>query len=242
MPHGTPDWGLVGPKETIYGLDDLGEHAVRLGSPHQWDRRGDVVYITNFAEGLGIFHVGFWAAPAYGTLFTYHARHGAYCVKLVTDGDITHETGLFATLPMPRIAGMALEFTFSTRSTGLYWHWQMGWRVGVDQYVAGVHWDLPNDRLEYFGADGLWHIFAENVYWSDRTQMGNTGKMVVDTTKWEYSRFLLNGATYSMKGLGVRPSVELVDYFFEVSLGLYGLAAIEAVGYVDSVIVTQNEP
>lgn len=31
MPHGTPDWGLVGPKTTTYGVDDLGEHAVRMG-------------------------------------------------------------------------------------------------------------------------------------------------------------------------------------------------------------------
>ena len=48
MPHGTPDWGLVGPKTTTYGMDDEGEAAVRLGSPHFFDRRGDVLLLTDF--------------------------------------------------------------------------------------------------------------------------------------------------------------------------------------------------
>ncbi|GAI90305.1 unnamed protein product, partial [marine sediment metagenome] len=88
MPHGTPDWGLVGPKDTVYGLDDLGEHAVRLGTPHLWDRRGDVIWMSDFREGLG--DVGTFVGPGAGgsvVLHTEYARQGAYCVQLTTDKD-----------------------------------------------------------------------------------------------------------------------------------------------------------
>lgn len=242
MPHGTPDWGLVGPKQTTYGLDDLGEHAARLGSPHLWDRRGDVVHQTDFSEGLGIYNVFFWGAPAYGCLYTHRARHGAFCVKLVTDGDKDHPTALVARIPIPRICGIGLEFTFSTRSTDLYWRWELTWYLGVDRYEARVRWDLVNNRLEYYAGVPVWPIFATDVYWVDITTLSNTGKMVIDTVKWEYSRFLLNDATFDMRGIAVDHSLGPPTNHFEVGLGFYGADTIEAEGYVDSVIITQNEP
>jgi len=242
MPHGTPDWGLVGPKATTYGLDDIGEAAVRLGSPHLWDRMGDVVHITDFSEGLGIWGVTYWALPAYGTLYTGIARSGAYCVRLVTEGVAIHGTGLSAHIPMPRVGGIGLEYTFSTRSTQRFWWWNMLWRIGTDQWEATVQWDLVNDRLEYQGADGLWHLLADDVAWNDLDLLCNTGKMVIDSVNWQYSRFLLNDQTYLMTGIGLRYVGMGIANYFQVRLELFGPAAINAVGYVDSVIVTQNEP
>lgn len=242
MPHGTPDWGLEGPKETVFGLDDLGEHAGRLGSPHLWDRRGDVVHITDFSEGLGIWTATFWAAPAYVTLFTSGARSGAYCVKLVTGGVAVQGTGLIAHIPMPRVTRIGLEYTFSTRSTQTYWSWYLTWNIGTDQYHATVRWDLVNSRLEYLGADGLRHLLADNVAWEDLAFLLNTGKMVIDSQRWEYSRFLLNDQTYPMAGLGVHHTTPAAANHFRAGLELFAPVAIEAEGYVDSLIVTQNEP
>lgn len=242
MPHGLPDWGLVGPKETTYGLNDLGEAVVRLGSPHLWDRRGDVVSTTEFSPGLGIWQVSYWAPPAYGTLFTERSRSGAFCVKLVTGGVAAQETGLVARIPMPRTAGLALEFSFSTRSTQLFWGWSLTWRIGVDQYMAIVRWDLVNSLLQYWGADGAYHVFATSVSWLDLDRILNTGKMVVASQTWQYARFLLNDQTYSLAGIPVEHRVMPPAHYFIASLALWGAAAINAVGYVDNVIVTQNEP
>jgi len=242
MPHGTPDWGLVGPKSTVYGLDDLGEHAARMGSPHLWDRRGDVVHQTDFSVGLGVWYAFWWGPPAYVCLFTEWARSGAFCVKLVTDGDVTHPVGLRAYLPMPRIAGMGLEYSFSTRSTHLYWQWLMEWHIGTDEYRGFVRWDLSNNRLEYRGADHNWHVFATDVFWEDSNYILNTGKLVVDTSLWQYARFLLNDQTYPMAGWAVEHTVVLVGNWFVLRIYLYAPNLIYAEGYVDSVIVTQNEP
>ncbi len=242
MSHGTPDWGLVGPRQTIYGLDDLGETAARLGSPHVWDRRGDVVHLTDFSEGLGIWRETSWGLPAYVTPFTGWARSGAFCVKLVTDGDAAHITGLQADIPMPQVYGMGLEYTFNTRSTHLYWEWYMGWYIGTDHYRASIRWDLANNRLEYYLLPGPWHIFAENVVWEDIDYLLNTGKMVIDSFNWQYSRFILNNRTYPLPGIAVDYSIVLAANYFILGVYLYGTAPAESVGYVDSVIVTQNEP
>jgi len=51
--HGTPDWGVTAGARTVYQMTDLGELAVRLGSIVTHDRRGDVIFLEDFEEGMG---------------------------------------------------------------------------------------------------------------------------------------------------------------------------------------------
>jgi len=242
MPHGTPDWGLVGPKSTTFGLDDLGEHAVRMGSPHLWDRRGDVVYTTDFSEGFGIFRGSFDGLGSGVTLYTGNARHGAFSVRLTPGSNLGRTAGLAAFMPIPRFAGWGLEFTFNTDDDHTTWAWELETRVGTHRWRAVVHYDVVLARLQYLADDGLYYPFATAIPYWDCTDLSNTGKMVVDSRKWEYVRFLLNDREYPLTGIPVDYIPAMAATYFQVSFGLYGPPGKNVPGYVDSVIVTQNEP
>ena len=245
MPHGTPDWGLVGPKQTVYGLDDLGEHAVRSGSPHLWDRRGDVYYSTDFREGFGALWPFYWGPGDLVCLNTGHTRHGAYAVKLWPGEAPFYQCGLEGHFALPRASGMGLEFSFSTDDGHDNWQWDMLWHMGVNRYLAMVQFDIVNSRLSCWEHPGAWHPFAENVPWLGVQHLTNTGKMVVDSLLWEYNRFLLNDVEYPLTGIAIRHwtvAPALADTFFQVALMLTGRAPEYYWGFVDSVIVTQNEP
>jgi len=154
MPHGTPDWGLVGPKQTIYGLDDLGEHAVRAGSPHLWDRRGDVYHQTNFSEGLEVWRRVIGAAGDTVILYTGVVRHGAFSVQLTPGSPAVHQAGLINHFPIPRLSGIGLEYSFSTDDGHKYWYWGITQRRQLDEYEASVRFDVENELLEYLCDDG----------------------------------------------------------------------------------------
>lgn len=245
MAHGTPDWGLVGPKTTVYGLDDLGEHAVRLGSPHLWDRRGDVYYSTDFSEGFGALTPVIGGAGDTVLLHAGYTRCGGFCAKLTPGSAAFHLAGFHGTFTVPRVSGMGLEYSFSTDDGHDNWLWSLSWHLGVDRYLADVQFDLVNSRLRYWDAGGGWQTFAENVPWLNLERISNTGKLVVDSVKWEYSRFLLNRQEYPLAGIAVRHTTvapALADTFFRVLIQLTGLPPENFYGFLDSVIVTQNEP
>jgi len=254
MPHGTPDWGLVGPKSTTYGLDDLGEHAVRLGSPVLWDRRGDVLVQTDFREGLGSFDGGGAGTGWAVTLHAGNARTGAYCAKLTPGSDGGQNAWLSKALPRPVLAKVGLEFSFSCAPGTGRWLWCIDWQAGSVLYAAYVRYDHVNGWLQTYEEPATWTTFATVGSLLQLDQVLHTGKLVVDMGAVDaagnplplYVRFQLNEGGYNLQ---VPPPAREVDRIpggvpdeFGVTVFHYSVATHNPDGYADNVIVTQNEP
>lgn len=242
MPHGTPDWGLVGPKTTVYGLDDLGEHAVRLGSPHFFDRRGDVVFLTDFSEGLAPF----WQAGAgagWGVGLTAgNSRTGPFCARLRAGVAVGGHAGLYFTLAPSVLGPIGLEFTFGRADSQCYWEGRLDWNDGVDWAQARIrvtHW---SGALEYWDNVTPWVNFATVGLLRPWASAMHTLKMVVDINREEYVRVLLNDQAYLLPAVPVPPVGGVLAPHIYVQILCTNAAAVELDGYVDNVIVTQNEP
>jgi len=242
MPHGTPDWGLVGPKKTVFGLDDLGEHAVRLGSPHLWDRRGDVLLAESFDDGMSAVGTDVSGLGAAVQSWTGMSRQGAYSVKLVAGSDGLQYAGLLIPLPYPVLSGVGLEFTFSIEPRTEFWRWRMWWDDGARRNVANVRYDFVNSLLEYYGPDPGYHTFATGVATLSNGLLANVGKLVVDFTQRRYRRFIFNDTEYDLRAHGVRSTLLVATTYLEATIHHIGAAGFNAEGYVDNVILTQNEP
>jgi len=242
MPHGTPDWGLVGPKQTVYGLDDLGEHAVRMGSPNFFDRRGDVIFLTDFSEGLSMFRqMGSGLGPWVG-LSTGNARTGAFAARLMPGPGLGGHAELVFTLAPPTVTGIGLEFSFGRDISPAYWEGHLEWFDGGARNIAWIRVNSATGGLEYYDNVTPWvYVGAVGQL---RTWDGalHTLKMVVDIGRGEYVRVILNQQPFSLAGVPM-PSPGAVGAPY-----LYGevrhtnSVAIAAEGFVDNVIVTQNEP
>jgi len=254
MAHGTPDWGLVGPKYTTFGLDDLGESVVRLGSPVLWDRRGDVLHQTDFRDGLGSFD---WLAVGAGAAITLHAgnaRTGAYCAKLTPASDGLREVYLLKALPRPVLAKIGLEFSFSCAPSTDMWEWHIEIQAGGVYYTAQVRYDHQNNVLQTYEEPVAWTTFADPVDVHEYDWAFHTGKLVVDMGNVDaagnplpvYERFHFNEQSYSLR---VPPPAREVDRVPVVAVDSFLIRVLHRAvalwnpeGYVDNVIVTQNEP
>ena len=242
MAHGIPDWGLVGPRRTTYGLDDVGEAVVRLGSPHLWDRRGDVVYLTAFDNGLEAVFLDDSSPEVVATLCTGNARQGAFAVRIAGDGSAAGVGGVNVYVPLPVSSRVGFEASWSGTFIQNWYYQRLMWWRGREAYWAAVRYVPLTYVLQRYAPPGVWETFAEDVYDSGGSQAANTLKLVVDTESLTYVRTVMNDREIGM----TQPIVDLGPggpaNSLEASAGYYRV--LDSIGYsvIDSLIVTQNEP
>ncbi len=242
MPHGTPDWGLVGPKATVFGLDDLGELAVRLASPNTWDRRGDEIYSADFRNGLELFVPGTSGLGAAVNLFAGHTRHGAFSVALTAGSNLSRYARIVALLPFPVLSRVGAEWSFSVAALTENTHIEIHWETLTDEWRAVVRIRRLTNDVQYQDRLGAWQTLPGNVSCNTSNYPENTAKLVVDLNLQEYVRFVVNDTIFPMIALQARRVGAGTVPAYGVWIYHYGLATFNPVQYVDSVIITQNEP
>lgn len=241
-PHGTPDWGLVGPKSIVYGLDDMGELAVRLGSSHLWDRRGDVLYATDFRDGMGMFYawgIGLgWAV----NLVTSHSRQGAYSVNLKAGSNLEAIAAITLRLPFQEQSSVGLECSFSIDALTSSILDQHHWYDGSRHCNAFIRYDHVGKQLLYLDNAGAEIVLANNIDLRESIYPEHTMKLVVNMIERTYVRFMLDDLTYNMKGTGIWSEASIVRPYWLFAITHYAVPGNNPDCYVDNVIVTQNEP
>ncbi len=242
MPHGTPDWGLVGPKTTVHGLDDLGEHAVRLGSPHLFERSGDTLALTDFRNGLGgweTFHdVGGGAVH----LATGHSRQGAYSAKLIAGVGVDDNAGVSIRLPYSVLGSFGHEFTFSMHTDTNYMGCSIEIDDTVDLWIAELRLYTLGGRLVCVTTGGVLHQIALGVNYRLSDQPEQTMKIVADLATRMYLRAMYNGVQYNLSTIPLNQGVSFAVWSLEALIEHRGNGLVNPDCYVDNVIITQNEP
>lgn len=249
MPHGMPDWGLVGPKTTTFGLDDLGEHAVRLRSPHLFDRRGDVLLATDFRDGLEAFIGDGTGVGWYVCLATGHSRQGAYSAKLVTGTAALSVADLIVDMAYPHMGKFGLEYTFSLDENTAHIEGYIQWDDGTTAWAGMIEYSLVNQRLRCLDQNLGLSTFATGLGLVATDQPSHTLKFVVDgsVTPAMYVYCILNETPYLFTATGVgtrevdrtgvvvRPRLRFIIRHLDN-------AGVHVPAYIDNVICTQNEP
>jgi len=242
MAHGTPDWGLVGPKDIVYGLDDLGEQAARLGSPHLWDRRGDVLYLTTFREGLGMFWPFTSGVGADVRLSTGHSRQGAYSVCLRTGSTLQQYAAIQLALPFQDPSAVGLEFSWGAGGGNTLLRGDISWYDGVNEHYARVRYDYWTNDVSYWTAAGGWAVLEAGVWRHLCARPEHTMKLVVDMSLHQYLRFLLDERAYDLAGIPAQVVALPTAPYWSFMIWHIGFAELNIDAWVDNVIITQNEP
>ncbi len=242
MSHGTPDWGLVGPKTTTYGLDDLGEHAVRLGSPHSFDRRGDVIAADTFDQGMGEWSSNWNGTLAAVSLWMGENRQGPFCVALTAGSSANGWAGIGRSVPYTVRSRVGLEASIGLDPNTFYWEWALTWRDDVRLWDARMRYDFQNQNLDYWDNAGRWQPFATGVRVGSWSGVWHTGKLVIDLTTSMYVRALFAENEYDLSMHAIQRGLPTNRVELQASLRHYGVLTFNPVGKVDSVIMTRNEP
>lgn len=242
MPHGKPDWGVDWTPRTVWGIEDLGEHAVRLKSPHLWDRRGDVLYATDFREGLGMFHTDFAGTGAGVQLVTGNSRQGAYSAMLQAGSDDDHFAYLHLAFPFQVQSAVGLEFSFSVADWTSAIRVEIVWYDGTNERTALVEYDHVNTQLSYYHEPAGWTVFDADVDLNECTRPEHTMKLVASMVTNRYLRFMLDNQTYTVFDHPVDEFLDNRSPYWYFVIWHFGVLLHTPRCFVDNVIVTQNEP
>jgi len=242
MPHGGPDYGLYAEKKTVYSLQDMAELAARLGSIVRFDRRGDVVMLEDFEGAAGRWEDWQYGNLHNGVISAENARSGSFSYKLPLPAGATSWGYINATIPLPVLGNMGIEFSFAGIANIKYLDLELYSWDGAKYYypfvevhlvnktlsICDEHYALPtiDDDLDLFDWDGCWH----------------TLKVVYDSANGRYKRLLIDGKTYDLSGYGLYSEADTEKPGLELLITAHNNTVLAQEIYFDDVIITQNEP
>ncbi len=242
MPHGAPDDSDVVKTGVVHRLDDLAEAVARRGSPNVWDRRGDVLFLTDFREGLGPFHTAFSGDGGGIALVTGHSRQGAYSIRLRAGSDDDHYAYLHLAFPFQDPSPVGLEFSFSVAEWTEHVRAEIVWYDGTNERVGLVAYNHTAHQLWYWIHPGEWAFLERTITLNECLRPEHTLKLVVDMATGEYARFMLDDRTYAVFKYPVHVVPDTRAPYWYFAIWQFGVAGHNPDCYIDNVIVTQNEP
>jgi len=241
VPHGLPDWGLVGPKQTVYGLDDVGEAVVRLGSPVVWDRRGDVIEMVTFDRGLE----GLQVVPGLGAtydLYSGNARHGALSLRTTTAAIAGSQVHWYEYVPVSIVGAFGVEISFAMDTQSTYMYVDLLALSSDISVEGGIRVNFSTADIAYLSSTGVWTDFTNVGGVVASMHHWHTIKLVIDVITSRYVRLILDDLTWDLTAYNLRvvPGTQLG--YVRVDVRTLGSGAAVEHNWYDGLIITQNEP
>ena len=242
MPGETPDYGRLNAQQTVYPVLDLGELAVRLGSPITHDRRGDVIWWDDYEWTLNKWGVSAPGTGASAALSVARARNGRTSNLLTgaSEGSISPTVTHLQAFPVLSLLGSEVSFSLGGSIGSFYMESDVYNGASLSSFV--LRWDDTVDALYYKDAAGAYVELLDTGQLIPHATLFHTLKLVVDPVAGEYVRAILNEAEVDMAGVAGRVSADATAPSWLIAHALASRAGNNDTVYLDDAILTQNEP
>ncbi len=242
MPHGYPPWSGI-KRETIYALPlDLGELAARLGSILTHDRRGDVLWMESFEDGLGRIEPLGGGAGVAAVLSTHRARSGGYSAKWALGPQAADDGVMFKALPYPSPSKVGMEISFTVHDDLERLYLSFGFNTPGTSRTFAIKYVREDKELLYKGSDDKYHSFATGVDLSPDDRLFHTMILVIDMEKDTYERLILNELTPSLPQVATKVDTNSYQPALLSMILAYPVDGKSPIIYIDDWIITQNQP
>ncbi len=242
MAHGQSDYGQYAAKETVASMADNAELAARLNSIVTFDRRGDVLLLEDFEGNINKWWRVLSRVGASIGLSSETALNGSFCCKVVTGnvaGD-TEQLSRFISYPVLSKLGFEIHFSFHIDISFI----QIALLAddGVTTYYSSVRYLPPTGALEYVAPGPVWAPLADGLFLYPQVQCFNALKFVVDLRNQTYSRVILGQHTIKMTQGIYTPGTFLTPDTLGIIITIGTSKNVNLACYLDTLIITQNEP
>lgn len=242
MPHSGPDWFPLR-KETLYPQPiDLGELAVRLGSPLAFDRLGDVLFLDTFDQTPGAWEASTSSTSAISGLSVRRALNGAFSWQLFVPASSSEWAQILRDTYTPALRPCGLlVVAYQDTWPGIFQITHEVWD-GLNRVRYAVRADNPNLRIQVLRGDGTWATVATNVPEVRDARLWVPWKLVVDPTTRRYRRLMVGGRTYDLSAFSGFPWATADRISLRQIIISYGQTGQTGATFIDAVAVTINEP
>lgn len=242
MPRGFWDWGVNPTGVVVVPLIGEAELAARLGSISTFDRRGEVLFADNFSVTLNRWITDAIGIGASVALSTARSRSPAYSVLLTGGSDDLGIASIEHAQPFPVLTTFGLEWSFALGSTISDHYVIITLYDGVNVTTYELHWNDVTNQLQYLDSAGNLQVLASSVVPSAFATLFHSAKLVIDATKSQYVRLILDNVTYSMSGIAANVAANTTLASMRILIALVSRAGFNDTVYIDDFILTQNEP
>jgi len=242
MAHGAPDWWGRSPKETTYAIEDMAELAARLGSIVTFDRRGDIIYLDDFRNGLTGWRWG--AGGAGGEVYpvAYPTQRGGVAVQLTCNTGYSSVIEIAKVFPRPVAKPVGLEVAFSPEPGAGRIAPNIIWYSGSNKYSYVCRYVHSDGVLQIRHSDGNWHTIGSPGSAPEGYGYFSIMKMVVNLLTGKHVRVIFNEHVYDTSSYEPYVTSNTRPPQLEITITHGGSDSGPSVFTVDDVIYTQNEP
>jgi hypothetical protein len=241
MTHGTEDYWSASPTSTTYASVDIAELAARLKSPDTYDRRGNVLNIEDWNNGLS--HVYGVSAGGSGTtqLSAVGSVNSPLTAKITTDLINGNYYGVKKEMFYPAISKIGLELCFSINNTIHNAFVYLDFYDGTNLTEFVIYYEHSSGKLYIRDSAGVYHVLATpGVLYPDNKKF-EICKLVVDLLSGAYVRLLWGAHNYDASAYSGKVTAAASNRYMYYVFQVDGTAGGAGVIQLGSIIVTQNE-
>jgi len=232
---------MYAPTNTIVGLSDMGELAVRLNSIVTHDRRGNVIWLDDFESGIDAWKVKGTAGYS-ATWDAAHHKNGGFACKLVTAAINGANTQITAVLALPTLSKLGVEVAITHADNIKEIQMDADIFTATATYYIKVKWVAASQTWYYWNSVGGWTAITPTQALHPDNYLFNHIKLVSDPAEQKYGRLLVNDKVYDLSDVAPQAVGALATIGIMPAVIISTNTDAAATAWVDNVIVTQNEP
>ncbi len=220
----------------------LAELTACLSIAKRFDRRGNVIFLDTFEEGLSKCYSSLAGTLASVALFRGEARQGAFSAKLTGGSTLGRYAQIYYRLPLPPLSKIGVECSVrivdAVEEIGIdvsYWD-------GTNEHYAALKYLPVSNKWQYCNSAGTWSDLLTAVKLNEIANLFHAAKLVFDPEADKYVRALISGQEVDMSAYGSVLEPDATDPMLEVWFKVKSESGLNGVAYLDSIIVTINEP
>jgi len=235
---------LTDPEDVFGNPHYLGaaELAVRLGSIHRFERRGQVLFMEDFEEGINRWTPATASDNGVVDLTTYSSLSGRFACRLLTSTSSPYNAQIGRPEPYPTLSKMGMEVGIHADGNEDYDRIGLLLRQETQQYRFYLELDPVDKKLRYMNSSGTWTDIQSISSVDVEPRVFHRLKLVVDLVNKKYVRGLYDDQELNLANIDPHLQVTAVPNDVYMVVSVAGLSAIQRHIRVDDVILTQNEP
>lgn len=232
-----PDW-----VQATRLFDGLGELIACLSPAKRFDTRGTVFFIDDFEDGLSKGTFTYDGVDASYDLSSRLSRFGGFSLKLTggSNGGRYSQCAWYSHKSIYSKMGMELRFQLGTGVE--YVRLSLLILDGITEHRGSVQYDPVNMKWQYLNSLGSYVDLIDEIILDEGEVFFHPAKLVVDFVHDKYQRLVLGDQDVDMSALSLYTSGSITNPRHEVTVAVFSIDGSNGSIYVDSVILTKNEP
>jgi hypothetical protein len=227
---------------TMGGQDiSLAEQAVRNGSIHSFDRRGEIIHQEDFEQNLNKVIISGANSQAY--ISSYVSKSGSVSCYVSPQVGLGNIVALSLLRPYIALTPFGLEAYFTHSDNNCQYRLVLGIYDGTNYHNAYITWNGLTANLQINTPGGLINLASLPALGLDALdRIFNVAKLVIDPITHKYKRLLINNMKYDLSvysyPLNANGSPPNISPYIELT----NKDGNSHHSYISNLILTQNEP